>query len=154
MSSLALLLGIGMAGTPLLTDGEAAPSVDQVAPEMWPMAKSPLVLDATIEKRITGMLSQMSIEEKIGQVIQPEWKTIKPEEVTQYHIGSIENGGGAVPRGNKHATVKDWVDLIEHYYQASEWPVEKVTITLIWASYAVPPPYIVNSHTPSSSHIR
>src|SRR5260370_5034929 len=137
MSSLALLLGIGMAGTPLLTDGEAAPSVDQVHPELSPMAKSPLGLDARIEKRITGMLRQMSIEEKIGQVIQPEWKTIKPEEVTQYHIGSIENGGGAVPGGNKHATVKDWVDLIEPYYQASVAPGKKVTIPLIWASDAV-----------------
>ena len=119
MSWLALLLGIGMAVSLLFTDGEAAASVDQVHPEMWPMAKSPVGLDATIETRITEMLSQMSIEEKIGQVIQPEWKTIKPEEVTQYHIGSIENGGGAVPGGNKHATVKDWVDLIEPYYQAS-----------------------------------
>jgi len=137
MSSLALWLGIGMAVSLLFTDGEAAPSVEQVHPEMWPMAKSPLGLDAAIEKRITGMLRQMSIEEKIGQVIQPEWKTIKPEEVTRYHIGSIENGGGAVPGGNKHATVKDWVDLIEPYYQASVVPGEKVTIPLIWASDAV-----------------
>src|SRR6202162_2552440 len=137
ISSFALLLGIGMAVSLLFTDGEAAASVDPVHPEMWPMAKSPVGLDATIEKRITEMLSQMSIEEKIGQVIQPEWKTIKPEEVTQYHIGSIENGGGAVPGGNKHATVKDWVDLIEPYYQASVVPGEKVTIPLIWASDAV-----------------
>src|SRR6202158_327363 len=116
MSWLALLLGIGMAVSLLFTDGEAAASVDQVHPEMWPMGKCQGVLDAAIEKRITGMLSQMSIEEKIGQVIQPEWKTIKPEEVTQYHIGSIENGGGAVPGGNKHATVKDWIQRIEPHY--------------------------------------
>src|SRR5882762_6163353 len=142
MSSLALLLGIGMAVSLLIADGEAAPSMDQVHPEMWPMAKSPVGLDATIEERITGMLRQMSIEEKIGQVIQPEWKTIKPEEVTHYHIGSIENGGGAVPGGNKHATVKDWVDLIEPYYQASVVPGKKVTIPLIWASDKVTIPLI------------
>src|SRR5260370_35728382 len=106
MSWLALLLGIGMAVSLLFTDGEAAPSVDQVHPEMWPMAKSPVGLDATIEKRITEMLSQMSIEEKIGQVIQPKWKTIKARAVTQYHISSIENGGGAAPGGNKNATAK------------------------------------------------
>src|SRR5258708_13434275 len=98
---------------------------------MWAMAKSPVGLDAKIEKRINEMLSHVSIEEKIGQVIQPEWKTIKPEEVTQYHIGSIENGGGAVPGGNKHATVKDWVALIQPYYQASVMPPRKVTISLI-----------------------
>lgn len=115
----------------------AAEKAPAVHPKMWPVAKSPIGLDPVIEKRITDMLAQMTIEEKVGQVIQPEWKSIKPEEVTQYHIGSIENGGGAVPNGNKHATVKDWVDLIEPYYQASITPGQKVTIPLIWASDAV-----------------
>src|SRR5450759_3241842 len=125
LSSAALLLGIGMAASLLLADTEAAAKAYQVHPEMWPVAKSPVGIDATIEKRITEMLSQMSIEEKVGQVIQPEWKTITPADVTQYHIGSIENGGGAVPGGNKHSTVKDWVDLIEPYYQASVVPGQK-----------------------------
>ena len=116
---------------------KSAPKTPTVHPKLWPVAKSPVGLDPVIEKRITDMLAQMTIEEKVGQVIQPEWKSIKPEEVTQYHIGSIENGGGAVPKGNKHATVKDWVDLIEPYYQASVAPGQKVTIPLIWASDAV-----------------
>jgi beta-glucosidase len=108
-----------------------------VHPEQWPASASPIGLDAAMEARITVMLKAMSIEEKVGQVVQPDWRSIKPEEVTQYHIGSIENGGGAVPAGNKHATVKDWVDLIEPYYQASIAPDQKVTIPLIWASDAV-----------------
>lgn len=108
-----------------------------VHPKLWPEAKSPIGLSKVAEARIGRMLAQMSIEEKVGQVIQPEWKTIKPEEVTKYHIGSIENGGGAVPGGNKHSTVKDWLDLIEPYYQASVLPGKKVTIPLIWASDAV-----------------
>jgi len=116
---------------------KAAPKPPAVHPKIWPVAKSPVGLDPAIEKRITDMLARMTIEEKVGQVIQPEWKSIKPEEVTQYHIGSIENGGGAVPGGNKHSTVKDWVDLIEPYYQASVAPGQKVTIPLIWASDAV-----------------
>ncbi|MGA9658491.1 MAG: glycoside hydrolase family 3 N-terminal domain-containing protein [Asticcacaulis sp.] len=132
VSSLALWAG--------LCTAQAAPQAPQTAtvhPNLWPVAKSPIGLNPATEKRITAMLSQMTVEEKIGQVIQPEWKTIKPEDVTQYHIGSIENGGGAVPNGNKHATVKDWVDLIEPYYQASIVKGQKVTIPLIWASDAV-----------------
>ncbi|ESQ84784.1 1,4-beta-D-glucan glucohydrolase [Asticcacaulis sp. AC466] len=113
------------------------PSPAVVHPGLWPVAKSPIGLDPGMEKRITAMLAQMTVEEKVGQVIQPEWKTIKPEEVAKYHIGSIENGGGAVPNGNPHATMKDWVDLIEPYYQASVRPGQKVTIPLIWASDAV-----------------
>jgi beta-glucosidase len=137
VSSGVLLLGMGLAASLLFLSAEASSQAYSVHPETWPVAKSPVGLDATTEKRITEMLAQMSVEEKVGQVIQPEWKAIKPEEVTQYHIGSIENGGGAVPGGNKHATVRDWVDLIEPYYQASIVPGQKVTIPLIWASDAV-----------------
>lgn len=121
----------------LAVSAQAAEKPATVHPKLWPVAKSPIGLDPVVEKRITDMLAKMTIEEKVGQVIQPEWKSIKPEEVTQYHIGSIENGGGAVPNGNKHATVKDWVDLIEPYYQASVAPGQNVTIPLIWASDAV-----------------
>ena len=111
-------LSLGVAASFTGTDAVAEP--DQtgatVHPEIWPAANSPIGLDLAAEARITEMLAQMSIEQKVGQVIQPEWKTITPEEVTQYHIGSIENGGGAVPGGNKHSTVQDWLDLIEPYY--------------------------------------
>ena len=108
-----------------------------VHPALWPKSKSPIGLDPAMEARITKIIAGMTVEEKVGQVIQPEWKSIKPEEVAEYHIGSIENGGGSVPGGNKHATVKDWVDLIEPYYQASVRPGQKTTIPLIWASDAV-----------------
>ena len=108
-----------------------------VHPALWPKSKSPIGLDPVMEARISKIIAGMTVEEKVGQVIQPEWKSIKPEEVAQYHIGSIENGGGSVPGGNKHATVKDWVDLIEPYYQASVRPGQKTIIPLIWASDAV-----------------
>ncbi len=108
-----------------------------VHPALWPKSKSPIGLDPAMEARISKIIAGMTVEEKVGQVIQPEWKSIKPEEVAQYHIGSIENGGGSVPGGNKHATVKDWVDLIEPYYQASVRPGQKTIIPLIWASDAV-----------------
>jgi beta-glucosidase len=136
---LLLRAAVSVAALLLAFDASAktAATAPTIHPKIWPVAKSPIGLDPVIEKRITDMLAQMTIEEKVGQVIQPEWKSIRPEEVTQYHIGSIENGGGAVPGGNKHSTVKDWVDLIEPYYQASVAPGQKVTIPLIWASDAV-----------------
>ena len=76
-----------------------------VHPKLWPQSKSPIGLDAQVEKRIDALLQRMTVEEKVGQVVQPEWKSISPAEVAQYHIGSIENGGGAVPGGDKHSSV-------------------------------------------------
>jgi beta-glucosidase len=109
-----------------------------VHPELWPQSKSPIGLDPKIEERIDGLLKRMTVEEKVGQVVQPEWKSISPAEVAQYHIGSIENGGGAVPGGNKHSSVQEWVNLIEPYYDASVDPGRnRIIIPLIWASDAV-----------------
>ena len=148
-SSTALLLGIGLAMNPCCVQAtvpnarlfSAARSDNQgsvVHPKLWPESKSPIGLDTKIEKHIDDLLKRMSVEEKVGQVIQPEWKSISPAEVAQYHIGSIENGGGAVPGGNKHSSLQDWVNLIEPYYDASVDPARnRVIIPLIWASDAV-----------------
>src|SRR5882762_1169219 len=149
VSSLAMLVGISLAMNPFCVQAKAhkerrlgSPKSDNQAPEvhpkLWPESKSPIGLDAKIEERIDGLLKGMTVEEKVGQVVQPEWKSIRPAEVAQYHIGSIENGGGAVPGGNKHSSVQDWVNLIEPYYDASVDPARnRVIIPVIWASDAV-----------------
>jgi len=148
-SATALLLAISLAINPFCFQAKArnarlfgATESDDHAPlvhvNLWPESKSPIGLDAKIETRIDGLLKRMTVEEKVGQVVQPEWKSISPAEAAQYHIGSIENGGGAVPGGNKHSSVQDWVNLIEPYYDASVDPARnRVIIPLIWASDAV-----------------
>ena len=148
LGSAAIAASAGLLAAPATVDARAhhahrAPAAStsgpRVHPKLWPSAKSPIGLDPKMESRITGMLDRMSVEEKVGQVIQPEFKSITPAEVRQYHIGSIENGGGSVPGGNKHSSVQDWLNLIEPYYDASVQPVDgqKVVIPLIWASDAV-----------------
>ena len=60
--------------------------------------------DKQVERRVQKLLSGMTLEEKVGQMTQPEITSITPAEVGQYHIGSVLNGGGAWPAGNKHAS--------------------------------------------------
>jgi len=150
-STTALLVGLSLATNPFCFQAQAkardaqlrgaTKSDNQTSPvhlNLWPESKSPIGLDAKVETRIDGLLKRMTVEEKVGQVIQPEWKSISPAEVAQYHIGSIENGGGAVPGGKKHSSVQDWVNLIEPFYDASVDPARnRVIIPLIWASDAV-----------------
>jgi beta-glucosidase len=147
-SSTALLAGIWLAMNFCCVQGKAQNALSAatksdsqaavVHPKQWPESKSPIGLDPKIEKRIDDLLQRMTVEEKVGQVVQPEWKSITPAEVTQYHIGTIENGGGAIPGGNKHSSVQDWVNLIEPYYDASVDPARnRVIIPVIWASDAV-----------------
>jgi beta-glucosidase len=144
----ALLVGIGIASrvpyaqSVVDKDRLSGTEIDDPAavvhPALWPKGTSPIGLDPTIENRIDLVLERMTLEEKVGQIIQPEWKSIKPFEVAQYHIGSIEAGGGSAPGGNKHASVHEWVSSIEAYYDASvDSARNRITIPLIFAADAV-----------------
>jgi beta-glucosidase len=89
------------------------------APVAWPLVKSPVVRDPRIEARITALLGQLTLEQKVAQMVQADIRYTTPEDVRKYRIGSILNGGGAFPGNNKHATVADWVSLADRFYDAS-----------------------------------
>ena len=66
--------------------------------------------------RVEKLLSQMNLAEKIGQMTQPERMAISPEEVREFHIGSVLSGGGSCPGDNRPA---DWVEMNDAYWAAS-----------------------------------
>ena len=72
-------------------------------PEGWPRIESVIPKDEALEAKVDALLKAMTLEEKVGQMTQPEIRAITAEEVKQYHIGSVLNGGGSWPGGNKHA---------------------------------------------------
>lgn len=66
-------------------------------PALWPAAKSVGLIDPVIEKKIDKLLAKLSVEEKVGQMIQADVGAIKPEELRQYPLGSILAGGSSPP---------------------------------------------------------
>ena len=117
----------------------ASTSVDtSLNPDLWPARKTTPARDASIEERVAEILAKMSVPEKVGQMIQPELKYITPAEVKKFHIGSVLNGGGTTPNNDKFATVQDWANLAEEFYQASMDESDgKVGIPIIWGSDAI-----------------
>lgn len=57
----------------------------------------PPVVEPTIEEKVQEKLDEMSLVEKIAQMVQAERAYITPEEVKSYGIGSILSGGGSHP---------------------------------------------------------
>lgn len=73
--------------------------------------------NADIEDRIEALLSQMTLEEKAAQMMQPEQSGLNPADVQKYGIGSVLSGGGSAPlTGN---TAQDWQDRINELKQAA-----------------------------------
>ncbi|MBW6529241.1 exo 1,3/1,4-beta-D-glucan glucohydrolase [Sphingomonas sp. RRHST34] len=85
----------------LLLAGSATAGIAQVAhPDRWPAAKSVGLVDAATEAKVTALMKQMTLEEKIGQMIQADIGSIKPEDLRRYPLGSILAGGSSPPLGS------------------------------------------------------
>ena len=105
-------------------------------PADWPRIQSAIAADPALEARIDARVAGLSLPEKIGQMTQPEIKAITPAQVTQFHIGSVLNGGGSTPDLNKYASTADWLALAQRYYLAS-MASGSTPIPLIWGTDAV-----------------
>jgi beta-glucosidase len=105
-----------------------------VHPDIWP-ANPPPPKNAAIEAEVARLLAQMTLEEKIGQMLQPDIKTVTPDDVTRYHLGSVLNGGSAGPYGNLRAPAPDWLRAADEYYDASMRT--RLRIPLMWGIDAV-----------------
>ncbi|MGR5120903.1 glycoside hydrolase family 3 N-terminal domain-containing protein [Vibrio astriarenae] len=107
--------------------------------EEWPKVMSKIQKNSEIEKKIEDILSQMTLEEKVGQMVQPEIREITVEELKAYKIGSVLNGGGAWPDGNRYATAQDWANKADDFWLATEEVFEErpFRIPFIWATDAV-----------------
>lgn len=104
----------------------------------WPHIATAVGPDATIEERISALLDRMTLEEKVGQMVQAEIQSVTPDEVRTYHLGSVLNGGGSFPDSAKGATAADWVALADAFYDASmDSTGGRVAIPVIWGIDAV-----------------
>ena len=106
--------------------------------QAWPVVQGPIPVDPEVEERIDALLARMSVEEKVGQIIQAEIGYTTPEDVREYHLGSVLNGGGTRPDDKRHASVADWLDMADAYYQASmDTSDGGVAIPIMWGTDAV-----------------
>lgn len=83
-----------------------------------PVDKS-VYMDPTVdvELRIQALLSQMTLEEKAAQMVQPEQAGISLAQITKYNVGSVLSGGGSAPStGN---SPEAWRNHINDMKQAS-----------------------------------
>ena len=91
-----------------------------------------------VELRIQEIMKDLTLEQKVGQMVQGEIKWVKPSDVTKFHLGSILNGGGSFPNKNKNSTMQDWLSLADDYYLASQdTSGGGAGIPIVWGTDAV-----------------
>ncbi len=64
------------------------------------------------------LLVQMTLEEKIGQMCQPDQSALKDAaDIEKYFLGSLLSGGGSGPKNKEDYTLKGWTDMVDGYQQ-------------------------------------
>ncbi len=110
----ALMLGLlGCRGQ----DRAAAAAANDNDP--WPEVTWPLAADPALEKRITDLMAGMTVEEKVGQLVQGDIASVTPDDVRRYRLGSILAGGNSDPGGRYDASPAEWLALADAFYDAS-----------------------------------
>ena len=118
------------AGEPVRAAGREA--------EIWPVVTSSVKKDPRLEARISELLQKMTLEQKVAQMLQADIRSVTPEDVRTYRLGSILNGGGAFPANEKHSKVADWVALADRFYDASmDTAGGAPAIPIMWGTDAV-----------------
>lgn len=110
-----------LAGTAGATMAETAvPGAADVHAALWPSAKSPTTItDPATEARIDALIAKMTVEQKVGQLIQGDISTITPKDLETYPLGSILAGGNSGPNGNERASAADWAKLVGEFRAVS-----------------------------------
>ena len=97
----------------------AADTAATVHPASWPQGHWPLSPDPALEARVKALLAKMSVEDKVGQMIQADIKYVTPDDVRTYRLGSILAGGNSGPDGQQYGTAAQWQKLSDAFYIAS-----------------------------------
>jgi beta-glucosidase len=66
--------------------------------------------------RLADLLPRMSLDDKVGQMVQAERAAISTSDVTTYRYGSVLSGGGSAPSPN---TPTGWSDMYDAFQRAA-----------------------------------
>lgn len=125
---LATVASVGLAGC------NAGYSNVESAPP--PAAEAPA---SSEDARVADLVSRMSLERKVAQLIQPQIGSFTAEDMRRYRFGSYLNGGNRGPYGDEFAPASEWLRHADEMYLASVEPMEgdEPVIPTMWGTDAV-----------------
>lgn len=97
------------------------------------------VIEVSEEAFVADLVSRMSPERKVAQLIQPQINSFTAEDMERYRFGSYLNGGNGGPGGDEFAPASAWLALADEMWTASTAPLpgDEPVIPTIWGTDAV-----------------
>ena len=137
-AAIALAIGAMPAAAQQQAQPAAQPAASIAHPDQWPVLPMGLKRDPKVEARVAAILAKMSIEDKVGQLIQVDIASITPKDLETYKLGSILNGGNSAPNNDEFAPAAEWLKLFDAFYDASVKRSDgRPVVPVIWGTDAV-----------------
>lgn len=109
-----------------------------VHPDLWPRVQRAFPADTALEARIDALLAGMTVEQKVGQLIQADIDSLTVDDLRHFPLGSILNGGNSGPANDDLAPASEWLAAADRFYAASIDPEHgKHPIPTLWGIDAV-----------------
>jgi beta-glucosidase len=96
----------------------AAAATDSLHPNLWPQGSHSAAIAGT-DAFVDGILTRMTLEEKVGQMIQADIASITPAELRSYKLGSLLAGGNAAPGNDVRCPPQAWMRLTRDFRRAA-----------------------------------
>ena len=112
------LIAASLAVLTLGTASLASAAADSLHPNLWPQGSHSARL-ADSDALVDRLLARMTLEEKVGQMIQADIASITPDDLRTYPLGSVLAGGNAAPGNDVRCSPKAWLQLTEAYRRAA-----------------------------------
>lgn len=122
------------AGPPAIAATSPEPVIH---PQRWPELPAALPRDEVLEARVEELMARMTPEQKVGQLIQADIGSITPNDLHQYPLGSILNGGNSAPGDDKLTAPSEWLALADRFYEASVGGPGAAPVPALWGTDAV-----------------
>jgi beta-glucosidase len=110
MRKFATVLTILLVVLPFRSASSIASSAE---PKKNPPVKKSL---SSFDPQVNQLLAQMTLEEKVGQMTEPEQDALKSlDDIDKYHLGSLFSGGNSDPKAGN--SLEAWTDLYDKLQQ-------------------------------------
>lgn len=120
IAALALILAACDAPVPSSDVANRDVGGSEANPANWPASASPTAITTPeTEAAIDALLAKMTLEQKIGQLIQADISAIKPADLARYPLGSVLAGGNSGPFGDERANAAKWGRLVAEFRKVS-----------------------------------
>lgn len=103
------------------------------------LGQTTTVAQSQEDQVVADLISRMSLERKVAQLIQPQINSFTVEDMRRYRFGSYLNGGNGGPGDDEFAPASDWLALADQMWAASMEPLpgDEPAIPTMWGTDAV-----------------